>query len=193
MGYLAISTNARRYQTHHRWQLSEKMLFSSYPILTGSAEARVIWGGIVTRLLIAYFIGNISVKNYQNPFTCVIAKPKVGRLLRHGVECLAVTLPRRETSWNLQGCLKLANTSHPPLGRSSLYCDDTWGRHCCLISFFSDFRYCLNCEDIARQICAMVPCRWRFFGDFLGHAFPASRAQHISDLHSKFALGPHHA
>jgi len=24
---------------------------------------------------------------------------------------------------------------------------------------------------------------------FLGHAFPASHAQHISDLHSKFALG----
>ena len=31
------------------------------------------------------------------------------------------------------------------------------------------------------------------FGDFLGPAFPASRAQqHISDLHSKFALRPHH-
>ena len=31
-----------------------------------------------------------------------------------------------------------------------------------------------------------------FFGDFLGPAFPASCQQHISDLHSKFALGPHH-
>jgi len=30
------------------------------------------------------------------------------------------------------------------------------------------------------------------FGDFLGPAFPARRAQHISDLYSKFALGPHH-
>jgi len=29
---------------------------------------------------------------------------------------------------------------------------------------------------------------WRF----LGPAFPASRAQHISDLHSKSAPGPHH-
>jgi len=27
---------------------------------------------------------------------------------------------------------------------------------------------------------------------FLGPAFPASRLQHISDLHSKFALRPHH-
>jgi len=29
------------------------------------------------------------------------------------------------------------------------------------------------------------------FGDFLGPVFAASRVQHISDLHSKFALGPH--
>jgi len=27
---------------------------------------------------------------------------------------------------------------------------------------------------------------------FLRPVFPASRVQHISDLHSKFALGPHH-
>jgi len=32
----------------------------------------------------------------------------------------------------------------------------------------------------------MVP-KWRF----LRPVFPASRVQHISDLHSKFALGPH--
>jgi len=37
----------------------------------------------------------------------------------------------------------------------------------------------------------MVP-GWLILGDFLGPAFPASCVQHISDLHSKFALGPHH-
>jgi len=37
----------------------------------------------------------------------------------------------------------------------------------------------------------MVP-RWRLFGDFLGPAFPASRAQQVSDLHYKFTLGPDH-
>jgi len=37
----------------------------------------------------------------------------------------------------------------------------------------------------------MVP-RWRIFGDFLGPAFPANHVQHMSDLPSKFALGPHH-
>jgi len=30
------------------------------------------------------------------------------------------------------------------------------------------------------------------FGDFLGPAFAAIHVQHLSDLHSKFALGPHH-
>jgi len=33
--------------------------------------------------------------------------------------------------------------------------------------------------------------RWRIFGDFLRPVFPASRLQHVSDLHSKFALRPH--
>jgi len=27
---------------------------------------------------------------------------------------------------------------------------------------------------------------------FLRPVFPASHAQHVSDLHSKFTLGPHH-
>ena len=46
------------------------------------------------------------------------------------------------------------------------------------------------------SMCALVAkiwpekvVRWCPDGDFLGPAFPA---QHISDLHSKFALGPHH-
>jgi len=62
-----------------------------------------------------------------------------------------------------QGCLKLANRSQLLLGRSSPYCEDMWGRHCCLTSFFPIVDTCLSCKDIARQRCAMVP-RWRFFG-----------------------------
>jgi len=59
-----------------------------------------------------------------------------------------------------------------------------------LNKFFSDCRY-MPCEDIARQSCGMVP-RWRFLATFLGPTFAASRVQHLSDMHSKFALGPHH-
>ena len=49
---------------------------------------------------------------------------------------------------------------------------------------------CLSYEDIARQSCAMVP-RSRFFDD-LRPVFAASPVQHVSDLHLKFALRPHH-
>ena len=37
----------------------------------------------------------------------------------------------------------------------------------------------------------MVP-RWRFLATFLRPVFAASRVQRISDLHSNFALRPHH-
>jgi len=41
------------------------MRFSCLPVLPGSAEAHVIWGGTVRRLLIAYSIGNIVAKNIK--------------------------------------------------------------------------------------------------------------------------------
>jgi len=92
--------------------------------------------------------------------------------------------------WNLQGCPKLTKRSQPLVGRSSPYCGDMWRRYCCLTSFFPIVHTCLSCEDIARQSCGIVP-RWRLFGDFLRAVFAASRAQHVSDLHSKFTLRPH--
>jgi len=107
------------------------------------------------------------------------------------LECRAVTLPRRKTSWNLQGCPKLTKLSQPLVGRCSPYCKDMWGRYCCLTSVFPIVDTCLNCEDIARQSCVMVH-RWRLFASFLCPVFSASRVQHISDLHSKFALRRYH-
>jgi len=56
------------------------------------------------------------------------------------LQCRAVTLPRRETRWNVLGCPKLANISQPLVGRSSPYCWNMWRRYCCLTSFFSDCR-----------------------------------------------------
>jgi len=55
--------------------------------------------------------------------------------------------------------------------------------------FFGDT--CLSCEDTARQSRAMVR-RWQSFGDFLHPVFSASRMQHVSDVHLKFTLKPHH-
>jgi len=71
------------------------------------------------------------------------------------------------------------------------YCGDMLVRYCCLTIFFPIVDACRSCEDIARQNCGMVPI-WRFLATFLGPAFAASRVQHISGLHSKFALGPQH-
>jgi len=52
------------------------------------------------------------------------------------LECRAVTLPRHETHWSLQGCPKLANRSQLLVGQSSSYSEDMWGRHRCWTSFF---------------------------------------------------------
>jgi len=68
---------------------------------------------------------------------------------------------------------------------------DMWRRYCCLSCFFPIVDTCLSCKDIMQQSYAMV-LRWRIFASFLRPVFPASRLQHISDLHSKFALRPHH-
>jgi len=56
-----------------------------------------------------------------------------------------------------------------------------------LNNFFPIVDMYRSCEDIGRQSCAMVS-RWRFLATFLRPVFAASRQQHISDLHSKFAL-----
>jgi len=85
------------------------------------------------------------------------------------------------------GCPKLDNRSLPLVGQSSPYYQNMWRRYCCLTIFFPIVDTCLSSEDIARQSCAMVP-KWRFFASCIS----ASRVQHISDMHSKFALRPHH-
>jgi len=76
--------------------------------------------------------------------------------------CRAVTLPRRESRWNLQGCPKLVNKFQPLVGRSSPYYQDMWRRYCSLTSFLLIVDTWLSSEDIARQICTMMP-KWRFF------------------------------
>ena len=68
---------------------------------------------------------------------------------------------------------------------------DVWTTYCRLTSFFPIVDTCFSCEDIARQSCTMVR-KWRFFASFLRPVFSASRLQHISGIHSKFALRPHH-
>ena len=44
---------------------------------------------------------------------------------------------------------------------------------------------------LSKLFCARVP-RWQIFDDFLCPVYAASGVQHVSDLHLKFALRPHH-
>ena len=108
------------------------------------------------------------------------------------IKCRAVTLPRHDTRWNMMGCPKPANRSQPLVGRSSPYCGDMWRRYRCLTSFF--FR--LSIRALVAKIWPDKVARWcpdgQFLATFLGPVFTAKRAQHVSDLHYKFALGPHH-
>jgi len=104
------------------------------------------------------------------------------------LDCSAVTLPRRETRWNLHGCSKLANRSQPIVGRSSPYYQDMWRRYRCLTTFFR-----LSIHALAAKIQPdKVLCDGAKMAIFLRPVIAASRVQHISDMHSKFALRPHH-
>ena len=76
--------------------------------------------------------------------------------------CPAVTLARRETHSNLEGCPKLVNRSQPLLGGSSPYYEDTWRTYCCLTSFF--FR--LSIRALVAKIYPNKVVRWCPDGDF---------------------------
>jgi len=107
------------------------------------------------------------------------------------LECRAVTLPRSDTRWSQLGCPR---TSKPISAASEPKFTILSGRVEKVLlfnKFFPIIDKYLSCEDIARQSCAMVR-RWRFSGDFLRPVFSVSRVQHVSDLHSKFALRQHH-
>ena len=60
-----------------------------------------------------------------------------------------------------------------------------------LNKFFSDCRYMPQLRRYGpTKLCDGL--RWRFLATFLRPVFAASRVQHVSDLHVKFALRPHH-
>jgi len=79
------------------------------------------------------------------------------------LECRAVTRPRHETRWNLQGCPKLPNRSQPLVG--SPYYEDMWRRYCCLTSVF--FR--LSIYALVAQVQPNKVVRWCRDSDFLNH------------------------
>ena len=60
-----------------------------------------------------------------------------------------------------------------------------------LNNFFPIVDTCLSCKDMARQT-LFSHAQIAIYGESLGPVFSARSVQHVSDLHLKFALRPHH-
>jgi len=73
------------------------------------------------------------------------------------LECRAVTLPRRETRWNQLGVSQTRQQiwafSGPKFTILWRHVEEVWR----LTRLFPIVNTCLSCEDMARQICEMVP------------------------------------
>ena len=133
----------------------------------------------------------------QEPPKCIYSIP-VQATAKHRAkfgwplsDVAAVTKPKRETHWNLLGCPKLAIRSQPLVGRRSPYCKDIWRKYYHLTSFFSNCRYIPSLRRYSpTNLCDGA--QMAIFGVIFASCISASRAQHVSDMHSKFALWPHH-
>jgi len=60
------------------------------------------------------------------------------------------------------------------------------------ILLLNKFFFRLSMRALVAKIQPDRVVRWCADGEFLGPAFSASHVQHVSDLHPKFALRPHH-
>jgi len=100
------------------------------------------------------------------------------------LECRAVTLPRRESRWNLQGVPKLANGSQPLVGRSSSYYEDMWRRYRCLTCFFR-----LSIHALAAKIQPDKVVRWcrgdNYFASYIFSEPPAAHFRHAFKIRTK--------
>jgi len=60
--------------------------------------------------------------------------------------------------YNLLGCPKPADISHPLMGRSSAYCENIWTRYCRLTGFYSaqQCSHCKRCTSYSNSVCLSV-------------------------------------
>ena len=103
----------------------------------------------------------------------------------------AVTLAKPRNPLKLAGVLQ---TTRPISAAGGLKFTILWGhveKVLMLNKIFPIVDTYLSCKDTARQSYAMVPRR-RICGNFLRPVFQRTMCSTMSDLHSKFALRPHH-
>jgi len=126
----------------------------------------------------------------------MVALPNIGGALHSTPQSLAdahyyMPCSNAAKTRNQLKCGGVPQTNETISAASSRYCGDIWRTYCCLTSFFSDCRYVPWLRRyIPTKLCDGA--QMAIFGDFLGPAFSASCVPHISDLHNKFALRPHH-
>jgi len=81
------------------------MQFSRFSVLPGTAEAQVIWCGIINSFWLLTLSVTCLPKKYQNPFTCDVSKsyskPKVGRFFE--TRCIRTNLKARIRASQLHG------------------------------------------------------------------------------------------
>ena len=113
---------------------------------------------------------------------------KFGR--RPLLECRAVTLPRRESRWNLLG---LPQTPERISAANGLKFAILWKHVEEILLFNKFFRFSIHA--VVANIRPDKVVRWCPDGDFLRFlrpVFSESRVQYISYLHFNVALGLHH-
>jgi len=104
------------------------------------------------------------------------------------LECRSVTLPKTRNPLKLAGVPQTNETIWAASGpKFTILCGHV-EEILLLNKFFSDCRY----MPLLRWYSSTKLWVGAQMATFLGPVFAASRVQHLSDLHSKFALGPHH-
>ena len=81
-------------------------------------------------------------------------------------------------------------TPEPISAASGPYCGDVWRRYYCLTSFFPIVDTYQLRRFSPTNLCSGA--QMAIFWQFLAFCIFSDRVQHISGLHSKFALRPHH-
>jgi len=129
--------------------------------------------------------------------TVMAARPSIGGALcsmpqsladaHYYIQCCAVTLAKMRNPLKFAGVPQTPELISAVSGPKFTILWGHAGEVLLFNKYFTIVDTCLSCKDIAWQICAMVR-RWRFFCP----VFPASCVQHISYMHTEFALRPHH-
>jgi len=95
---------------------------------------------------------------------------------------------------NTLKCAGVPQTTRPFSAASgpkfTIYCGDVWRRYCCLTRFFRLWIRALVARYSPTKLCHGA--QMANFLRFLRPVFAASLMQHVSDLHVKFRLRPHH-